>query len=326
MAEQHIYAVTRVHINEMGLLSKQDLERLISSDSVSEALRFLYDKEWGAPTLSPEDVDALLAYELDRTWELIEELLEDMTPFDVYRIANDYHNLKAAIKLIYSDDNKDETGSYFVNHGTVDVEVLKKAAETHDFSALPEAMSVAGHEAYETLLHTRNGQSCDIILDRAALIAMDEAGKKCESELLKRYTVLTVDSANIKAAVRSCRMGKSRSFLEQIIAPAGTLDHKKLIEAAESGLDAIYYYLRDTAYEQAVEELKKSVTAFECWCDNALIALIKPQKSNYFTIEPLVAFILGRENEIKMVRLILSVKVNKLSSDVLSERLRDTYV
>ena len=325
--ELYVYPVTRVHMHEQGLLSVQDLEQLISANTVNEAFRYLSDKGWGSPDLPPNDADALLGYETDRTWGLIAELLDDMTPFNVFLIANDYHNVKAAIKLAFTaNEDEEENARYFLKYGTIPLETIVKAANEHDFSALPPAMAEAGRAAYETLAHTGIGQNSDMVIDRAALIAVGEAGKKAESQLLRRYAQLMVDSANIKAAVRSACMGKTRDFIQRAIAPAGTLDTTRLTDAAAVGTEAIYGYLKSTEYAGAVEALERSMAEFERWCDNHLVQLIKPQRYNYFSIEPLAAFILGRENEIKMVRLILSAKINHLNSDVLRERLRETYV
>ena len=325
--EQYVYAVTRVHMHEQGLLSAQDLEQLISAGTVAEVFRYLADKGWGSPELPANDPDALVAYETDRTWGLISELLADMTPFNVFLIANDYHNLKAAIKLAFTgNEDEDDNGRYFLKYGTVPIENIVKAANEHDFSDLPAAMAEAGRDAYEQLAHTGVGQNSDMVIDRAALVAVGEAGKKAKSQLLQRYAQLTVDSANIKSAVRSAAMQKNQDFIQRAIAPAGTLNAEKLVSAAVAGPDAIYEYLKSTEYAGAIEVLKKSMAEFERWCDNQLVELIRPQRSNYFSIEPLAAFILGRENEIKMVRLILSAKINHLSDDVLRERLRETYV
>ncbi len=324
--EQYVYAVTRVHMHEQGLLGGQDLEQLIAAKDAREVFRYLGDKGWGLPDLPPDDPDALVAFETDRTWALIAELMDDMTPFNVFLIANDYHNLKAAIKLAYTGGEDEDTGRYFLKYGTVPVGDVIKAAAEHDFSALPPAMAEAGKAAYENLAHTGVGQSSDMAIDRAALCAIDEAGKHSESELLKRYAQLTVDGANIKTAVRSAAQSRDRGFIERALAPAGTLDTDKLISAAASGIEAVYAFLKGTAYAGAVEALARSMAEFERWCDNQMIGLIRPQKNNYFSIEPLAAYILGRENEIKMVRLILSAKINNLSDSVLRERLRDTYV
>lgn len=324
--DNYVYAVTRVHNHEMGLLSGQDIEQLVAAKDAAEVFRLLSDKGWGGPNVPANDADALVAYETNKTWELIEELAGELAPFNVFRYANDYHNLKAAIKLAYSAQLTGDVSRYFLPFGTVDVAVIQKAAEEHDFSALPDEMAAAGRKAYEALAHTGNGQACDMVIDRASLVAIDKAGKASESTLLRRYAQLTCDVANIKAAVRCCLMNKPREFIERAVAPVGTLDVRTLIDAATANLDAIYNYLSLTEYAGAVEALKVSMAAFERWCDNVLIELIRPQRYNYFSIEPLAAFILGRENEIRMVRLVLSAKINHLGEEALRERLREMYV
>lgn len=323
--DDYIYAVTRVHANEQNLLNAQDIQKLIEAESESEALGVLRDKGWGGDDKTA-GADAVIAHEQSRTWALISELVKDMAPFNVFCIANDYHNLKAAIKLAYAAHTQPNVQEYFVEYGTVPVDVITKAANSHDFTALDPAMAEAGMQAYKTLAQTSSGQACDMVIDKAALVAIGAAGEKSESELLKNYARLVVDAANIKAAVRCCAMGKSDDFIGRAIAPAGTLDTRELIKAAANGIDALYAYLGTTKYAAAVGELEKSMAEFERWCDDELIRLIKPQRYNYFSIEPLAAFILGRENEIKTARLILAAKLNGMSKEALKARVRETYV
>ena len=321
--EQYVYAVTRIHANENHLLGTQDLEQLITTQNLAAAMRYLSDKGWGSTeTTSP---DALIAYENERTWSLIDELIGSDAPFDVFRLANDYHNLKAAVKLVWMHNEKDYERCC-VKHGTVSADLILKAAAEQNFSLLPEALALAGRKAFETLTHTQSGQMTDVIIDTAALCAIDAAGKNSGSELLSGYATLTVDVANIKSAVRCCQMNKGSEFAEQVIARAGSLNTGNLISAATSGMEAVYACLRGTSYDAAADALRQSMASFERWCDNRLIAFIKPQRMNYFTIEPIAAFVLGRENEIKIARLILSAKQNDISIEVLRERLRDTYV
>ncbi len=325
--DDYVFAVTRVHASERGLLSVQDMQQLIAAKSIAEVFRYLSDKGWGTPDLPPNDPDALVAFETDRTWALVSELMDDLSPFNVFLMSNDYHNLKAAIKLAYTGDtDEDESSKYFQKYGTIPLETIIKAASDHDFTQLPADMAQAGREAYEVLAHTASGQQCDMVIDKAALISMDKSGKVSESELLRRYVVLTVDSANIKSAVRCARMQKNIDFCMKAIVDAGTLNAQELAKAAADGFESVCAYLSATEYRNSVDMIKTSMAMFERWCDNQMIELIKPQRNNYFSIEPIAAFILGRENEIKMVRLIASAKVNNLDSAVLQERLRETYV
>ena len=121
-------------------------------------------------------------------------------------------------------------------------------------------------------------------------------------------------------------MGKEREFAERAIAPAGTLDVRGLANAASDNIEAIYTFLSRTLYSDSVDELRRGMTAFERWCDNLIIETIRPLKAEYFSMDPMVAYIIAGITEIRMVKLILSAKVNGLSMDMILERLRETYV
>ena len=53
---------------------------------------------------------------------------------------------------------------------------------------------------------------------------------------------------------------------------------------------------------------------------------MQPQKYQSFSVGPLVAYVLARENEIKTVRIIVSGKRSGLSDDSIRERVREMYV
>lgn len=319
--KQYTYAVARIRSKELALLSASFLEQLLSAGSYDNCLHLLAEKGWGSDGAS--DAEALLQGEREKTWHLIRELVDDMSVFDVFLYANDYHNLKAAIKQVFAGTNYPDV---MINHGTIDTAIILKAIEEHDYKLLPESMQKPAQEAFETLLHTNDGQLCDIIIDKAALDAIYAAGISSDNEVLRLYAELTVVAADIKTAVRCLKTGKPLSFIRQALAPCATLNIDALSKAASESFDALYAYLNTTAYEEAVTELQVSPSAFERWCDNLIIRKIKPQQYNPFTIAPLAAYILARENEIKTVRIILSGKQNALSDESIRERVREMYV
>ena len=322
--EDYIYAAARVHMHERGLLGRQELEQLISARNTAEVLRLLTDKGWGAGEAASRNADDFLAAELDRAWALVLELAPNDKEFGVFTATVDYHNLKAAIKLVCSGGDTGDS-RYFIERGGIAIEEIIKAAETHDFSALPTELAKAGDEAYKALSSTGNGQLCDAIADRYALIAVDKAGKASQSELLCNYSTLLVDCANLKSAWRCAAMKKQRQLIDELLAPAGSLDIKELAKAAEASVDAVCELAKKLP-KGGEEALAESLAAFECWRDNTIIGWIRPYKYASMGIEPLAAYIIGRENEIKLVRLILSAKAGNLDEDAVRERLRDTYV
>lgn len=318
----YIYAAARVRSKELLCFSAATLEQLMACKTYEECLRTLNEKGWGNGEPN-QTAESLLTEERDKTWSQLRELVEDVHAFDVALCANDYHNLKAAVK---ENCTENPPAGIFQTNCTVDPELIRNAVREGDFSKLPEDMAKTAAEALHTLRTTGDGQLCDVIVDRAALTATIEAAKREKCPLISFYAEHTVASANMKTAVRCCKTGKSRDFVLRALAPCDTLDCEKMADAVVEGMDSLFAYLAEAGYGEAVEALKVSASAFERWCDNRLMREIQPQKYHTSTIEPLFAWLLARENEIKTVRVILSGKRNALSDDAIRERLREMYV
>lgn len=316
----YIYEVSRIRYHEQFLLNGAFLEQLMGTESEEAARKLLNEHGWGVPG---ESADEILDGETRKTWELIGELVPDLTCFDVFRYENDYHNLKAAIKETCTAGTHP---GIFMEDGRVSSEKMLKAVEERDFASLPEAMRGPAEEAMNKLLETRDGQICDCIIDRAALTAIREAGIRSKSSLLGLYGELTCAIGDIKTAVRAQRTGKDKAFLTMSLAPCDTLDVTRLAETAPQGMEALTAYLSTTTYSEAVEALDRSPAEFECWCDNYLIRKIRPQLSNSFGLDPLAAYILARRMEIRSVRIILTGKRNQIPDSVIRGRVRETYV
>ena len=319
---QYTYAVARIRALEVSLFSASTIEQLIACKDLESCLRFLQDKGWGGNDV-PMDADAILTREREKIWETIGEMHVDMEVFNVLSYTNWFHNLKAAVKEVCTG----KSGANIFYEGTpISKEEMLRIIREKDFKALPENMQEAAEEAVETLLHSGDGQLCDIIIDRATMEAIKEAGRKSQDDIIRDYAESTVAVANIKIAVRSSKTEKSLEFMKRAMAPCDSLNVDGLARAALAGTDSIIDYLSANGYLEGALALKESPSAFERWCDNRIIQTIKPQKTNPFSVGPLVAYVIARENEIKTVRIILTCKQNGLSDDSIRERVREMYV
>ena len=318
----YVYAVARIRGAELKLLNQGVMDQLIQAKNATEVLRLLSEKGWGedGKNTSPEEV---LSSEREKTWALVEELVPEKEIFDVFLLPNDYNNLKAAIKESLMEF---EYPGIYISEATVSPELIRRAIRERNYGALPDDMQEVAREAHDTFLHTGDGQLCDILVDRACLDAISKAGRESGDDFIAMYAELAVAGADIKIAVRAALTGKDREFLKKALAECETLDVNALTNAALQGREAICSYLMATDYSEAVEELKKSTTAFERWCDNLVIRRMKQELYNSFGLGPVAAYILARENEIKSVRIILSGKQNGFPEDVIRERVRETYV
>lgn len=319
---EYTYAVARIRALEASLLTDSFIDQLVNCQSEKQCLELLSERGWG-DTETGLNAAAMLKKEEEKTWEVIRDTAPDLSVFDVLSYSKVYHNLKAAIKEVCTEVHNE---NIFYNDCSIPGKEMLSIVENKEFERLPGNMATAAQDAYDTLLHTRDGQLCDVIIDKAALEAIYEAGRNAEDEIIRNYAESTVAIANIKIAVRAQKTGKSLEFMKRAMAECGELNVEQLSKAALSGMDAICEYLTGTSYAGGAQALEESPSAFERWCDNRMIETIKPQKYNTFSVGPLVAYQLARENEIKTVRIILTGKQNEFPEEAIRERVREMYV
>lgn len=322
MSEQYTYAVARIRALEVALFSNSSIDQLMACQTYEQCLQFLAEKGWG-DTETGLDAEAMLSREEEKIWEIVKELHIPMETFNVLSYPKLFHNLKAAIKEVCTEEINRHI---FYDDVSIPGKEMLDIVKEKDFGRLPKEMQEAAGEAYESLLHTRDGQLCDVIIDRAALDAIKKAGREAKDAIIQDYAESTVAVADIKIAVRSAKTAKSLDFMNRAMAECDSLNVGQLAKAALGGMDAVREHLQGTAYTEGADALAESPSAFERWCDNRIIQTISPQKYKAFGIGPIVAYVIARQNEIKTVRIILSGKQNGLSDDSIRERVREMYV
>lgn len=319
---KYTYAVARIRALETSLLTDGVMGQLLGCPNAKQAMQILREKGWGSG--APEEgMEDMLAWEEQKAWQVIRDTAPDMKVFDVLSYPRLYHNLKAAVKAVCTGAH---VADIFYDGCAVSGEEMMRIVENKEFDRLPGRMPEAARQAFETLLHTGDGQLCDIMIDRAALEAVREAGRQSGEPIIRDYADTTVSIADIKIAVRGCRTGKSAEFMRSAMAECQGVSVERLIRAALSGEDEIIKYLEQTSYAGGGPALAESPSAFERWCDDRMTESMKPQKYETFSVGPLLAYLLARENEIKTVRIILTGKQNSFPDDAIRERVRKMYV
>ncbi len=320
--QDYTYAVARIRALETHLLNQDDINQLLATADEDDAVEWLLARGWGDGE-EAKDGETILEYELDKTWDIVRELVDDMSTLDVLSYMDLSHDIKGAIKKVISDTVDPET---YIHNSFYSDEDLLEIVRDEAWNRLPDFVADDVRKVYDAAVKTKDGQLIDILMDKLCLQKIASAGRISDHQVIKDYAERTVAVINIKIAVRAQRTGKSAEFMRMAMAECKTINLDLLIKAALTGGDAIIEYVEKTDYADGSEELKKSLSAFECWCDNKIIDLIKPQLRNSFSIGPIFAYIYARENEIRSVRNILMGKRSMLPIGDIRERVRKMYV
>lgn len=316
---EYTYAVARIRANELNLLSADDISQMINAPDKASAERILTDKGWDIPE-SGHGVDPC-ENELNKAWKMICESVPSSELLEALIIGNDFSNLKAAIKCVFSSI---EPESYYVIPCVTDTAIITKAIKEANFGILPEHLAECVKEAYSAISKHQSGQLSESIIDRALLEAKLEYAKKSGSPLLEKIVGMNAVAANIKTALRCVSMGKTKDFALDSMCNC-SLDNEEMLENAESS-EKMAGYLETTDFAFLADSIKESFTAFEKFCDNTVATLIREKKYEIYGADPVVAYYYAKTAETKNARIILSAKASGVPADAISERVRDMYV
>lgn len=315
-------AVGAVRALESTLLTQSDIDRMISAEDVDEIAGILVS---GGRNI-PDDHDLLLdalENELVDVWNYITDFAPDSPELKIILYRNDFHNLKAALKtLIMNGDPK----SCFVRPSNIPPDTLPDIIAAKDFESLPPYMSDIAAQAYDVLTRTLDGQLTDAMTDAATLAAMQHDAEETGENFIIRYSSLLTVCADIKTAYRCSRMKKNRQFIETAVCGSRELDKNSLVNAALRDTAGFLNWLDTTPYSEAASKLRESTASFEKYCDDLLVSAAEDARMKAFGIEPLAAYYIAKEAELKDVRIILVCKKSGISKEIIMERMRRLYV
>ncbi|SHH55897.1 V/A-type H+-transporting ATPase subunit C [Clostridium collagenovorans DSM 3089] len=325
-------AVSRLRVLEKRLLDKSKIERMIDSASADEVLRILSETEYAnlmSDVKRAEDYELLLSKELKRVYSLIYEISPDKTIIDIMSLRNDYHNIKVLLKGKALDKDLDYL---LMPDGNMDVNELKSAIQSGDLRDLNPMAKMAIEEVNKIFADTKDPQQIDIIVDRYMFAHMLDMAKTTKMDFLIDYVKITIDFTNIKTLIRVKKQQKDVKFLREVLIDGGTISLDKFTISLNDSLENFMSKIRATKYfdiiKVGIEEYisTNKLTALEKICDNYIMDYIKKAKYITFGAEPLIAYVLAKETEIKIIRIIMVGKLNNIAPEVIRERVRDVYV
>ena len=319
----------RIKAMENGLLTRERMEQVLDARTDEEAVKLL--QESGYPDLHATDPEALDKV-LSATREAILEDLADSAPdpryIDDFKLKYDYHNIKSVLKADAMGVSPDRM---VMDMGRIPAAELKEAVQSGDVENLPPLLASAVQEAREVLETTRDPQLSDIVLDRWCYQDMDAVAETTGSAFLHGYVKTQIDAANLRALVRTIRMGKNETFLAGILFEGGDVSTDAILKvsaAKGTGLKDLYHTTPFRAAADCGAELLQggALTEFEKLCDDAVGDYLAGAQFIPFGEAPLVGYLAARETEYTNLRILLMGRTTGLPADVIRARLRESYV
>ena len=319
------YAVGRIRALETKLFDRAKLERLSEAGSLSDVLTGLGESEYGPAVgnlSSPDQFEAALNAELARVIKLVMDLANGAPELKVFVYRYDLQNIKLILKM--EPGHVDGLSSL----GQWSPERLVQKINDNDLSELPKELRQGIYRAQEAFKITGDTQEVDRVMDAAWFDYGYRVFRDGISSLLFNWWVAFIDLTNLRTFIRLRMIGLEFAEVQRFFIDNGTIKLEDFKELWEQPNEKVAAWLGNTDYSKLLSDgtgTLLSLTQLEREYDNFLLDLITPAKMISLGIEPLVGYLLAKENEVKLLRIILVGKANQLSNPEIKERLRRAY-
>lgn len=159
-----------------------------------------------------------------------------------------------------------------------------------------------------------------------------DLSREIKLPFITAYLRHKIDLGNLKVFCRAKYLGLELERLERSLTKGGFLNADILLENFGLSYSEMGEKLRTSAYYaawiQATDELveKETFIVLEREFENFLITYLKKAKYIVFGPEPVFAYVQGKKRELQLLRLLGVGKLNEIPSEMLKERMGETYV
>lgn len=326
------HAVARLRVMEKRLLDKNKVERLLDASGAEEVLRILQETIYSEGINNIEstyEYEKVLKEELVNLYDSLYKISPVKDVIDIMSMRYDYHNIKVLIKA--KALNKD-LSNILIPIGTIKVDTLKNCIVTGDLKPLGKDVADAIKDIETKFEETKDPQVIDVLLDKYMFNSMLLKAKEMNIDYITRYVLESIDITNIKTMLRVKKQNKDGRFLESVLIPNGTINTRIYLEGLNDSLEGFIAKISRTAYSKVLSSILEeyaasgNISSLDALYDNYIMSNVRDAKRVNFGPEPIIAYIIAKETEIKIIRIIMVGKINGVSTEIIRERLRDLYV
>ncbi len=320
MDTRYAYITGRIRALETRLLDKLKMERMVAATSALGLLQELEETDYGPYLSQLKDIknfEDLLYDELKRLYSFIDKWSLDRELTDLFRLRYDFHNLKVFLKNKFKERPLPLEELPFIDLGTIHPKEIEKREELLEIQK----------EAKRAFEESRNPQDIDVILDKEYYGLCLKRARESRNNFLINLFRTEIDLSNIKAFFRCRALKRSKDLFLKVFIPGGTLTARLFLEFYEDEEGAFLRKLFFTPYAGVATGFEKEgLKGLELSCDNFLLEYVKKTKLVTSGLEVLIAYLIAKENEIKLLRSILTGRINEIPAQMIRERLREPFV
>lgn len=314
---KYTYALGVIRAREVKLLTAKRFEELLSTADVEELMAALHDTDYGQffRNIKKSEAEQALGESKVALYNDAEKLIGNTEVMGMLRAKYDFHNVKVLLKGKISEEDFTDKCSHL---GSVPVSKIHEIFKEEKYSYLPEYLKRAAESGIDVYYSTdHNPQYLSFTVDA---IMAETLTSYMENSFLNNYYKMWVDLTNLKIILRLLFLEKYQDLIEFAVLPGGNIGEDKIKKAKIESPDSLEDFYRGTVYSSLLE-WKDSFSVLERESEKLLISYLKSVAFESIGVEPVIAYLLLKENEIRNLRVIFIGKMNGVGEDLIKERL-----
>lgn len=315
----YIYAGARIKTLENNLLSEIQLERLISSPSLTETNKALQDT-FLAPYLENNNLSDALEKNIAETRELLESISPDRDVLDILWLKYDWHNLKTIIKGKKINWTDEEILNQCFFSGEYQPEKILKLYSENKLGLINEFFKQAIKESE----NIDDSLQISHILNKYYFLNIEDVAQKSKNDFAIDFVTLLADIYNLKTALRCLKIRPEE--MKVAFVPVGNF---KLSDLEEENLilENFRKIGKEKIWQPALEEYKKdgSFLFLKKASEEHIMLYLKDKSFNAFSPASLFAFFSAKKNNIQIIQMVIEGKNAGLSEEEIRTSLRRLY-
>jgi len=320
---RYTFQTAQVRVLETQMLSRAALSDMANAESYEAAVTLFSATEYAIPHPGRNFAELENILQLRRTElrELLAELILDEPIVELFRTRDDFANLRLAVRRSLTER---PIGTDYSNEGNVPADIFEKVFEEENYDALPDCMQHAIEQAVLAYYQNKDIRQIDHAIDRVQAQHNLREARRLKSIFLLNLFKIQIDLTNIRTMLRlKFTEAEQRSvFLE-----GGFVTLERLEKALDLGFESQgqlffvlpYHRLVETAAGYLASD--KSFLKAEQQCQEFLTGYLQTTIQITAGPQPIIAYLLNKENEIRTVRLILTAKKNSLDAKLILDRI-----
>jgi V/A-type H+-transporting ATPase subunit C len=215
-------------------------------------------------------------------------------------------------------------GTDYSNEGNVSPQIFEQVFEEENYELFPDYMAEAVERAVLAYYQNKDIRWIDYAIDRFQAEYNLKKARRLKSLFLLGLFRIQIDLTNIRTMLR---LKFTESEHRNVFLKGGFIELERLEKALDIGYESQGQLFFVLPYHQVVETgtnylmSDKSFLKIEQQCEEFLTGFLKTTIQITAGPQPIITFLLMKENEIRNVRLILTAKKNFLDTKLILDRI-----